>query len=661
MVQSRLPFPDLGITPSAAFAEPDIWIRRLVIVEDIKPPVRVVRAIAFRQGLNIVCTAQRMATDSKPVGHSVGKSLLVRIIRYCLGEDQYCTDTQRSAILAKLEHGYALAILRVKGEDWAVARPLGMESGYGESWCVKSRRIKALFPKETRQKYREFMEALNYSTKACYADIDLPRAMRHANWRDLLGWLSRDQDCHFDHHADWRTTETQAGPRALTREDAHLVMRMALGLVGPDEIGIIAKHRQLLAAKSAAEIEERDCRAYITHTEDRLRRTIKELADEPQGAIFGDSYVRVADGNIQSLQRLLGDPDVSDATDVVELQDALDISLKVEGSLQTRIESSTNAEVAAQAELDQAKSQDAAEFLKSFAGLRWKCSYYPNKENAAAAGCPGTRMIDQSIADPWRERRIEELQQELASIRKEKQGLESKIKKSSGESQRLRERLSKVQSDLIRKRDGVAQRIGLWQERREEATRYGQSWRDLDSIENRLLTLRKNIDESGEALGSARAHFEKQKAELSAYYDAVVKWAIAPTAEGRIEVDGNGVRPETNEVVADSGTTLRAYADVLGFDIGCLTASVCGVGSLPRLWIHDSPRQADSEEQLYHLLMHFVANLERKYPRGRKPSFQYILTTTSPPPPDLNRSPYVRLRLSGREESAMLLKRTFGK
>lgn len=247
MAQSRLPFPDLQVVPSDSYDEPAIWLRRLIFVESPERPVRIIRRLTFRRGLNIVCTEPRLPEDSQPVGHSVGKSLLVRIIRYCLGEDRFCTESQRRAIAQRLERAYAFAVVRVDGEDWSVARPLGLETGYGDSWAVRSSRMRDLLAEEKRLKYREFVDALNAVTSDCYADIDLPRAGRRAKWTDLLGWLSRDQDCHFDHHAEWREAQLQAGPRALTLEDAYLVMRMALGLLGPEEIGLLEGHRALLA------------------------------------------------------------------------------------------------------------------------------------------------------------------------------------------------------------------------------------------------------------------------------------------------------------------------------------------------------------------------------------------------------------------------------
>jgi hypothetical protein len=491
--------------------------------------------------------------------------------------------------------------------------------------------------------------------------MDLPRAFRRANWRDLLGWLSRDQDCHFDHHADWRTPETQAGPRALTREDAYLVMRMALGLLGPEEIGLLGKHRALLDNKAADDAKVKQYEAFVAQAEQRLRQAVEELKEQPSGAVFGSAFMSIADAKIASLKKLLADPDVFNRQELSDLRDAVDQSLRREGSLQGRLDALNEKEKAAELELTNAKAQNGNTFLATLAPLRWKCSYFKAKDDAHAAGCPGKTMIDQGIADPWLKQRITELGQELAGTCTLITEVTADLHASRIELTSQRRQLTEQTTAFVKIRGDVERQIGLWDARRDEADRYSAAWRDLDAIEKRQASSQKKIDTSAEALRTARSRFESMKGKLSDHYDAVLKRIISPQAEGSIEIDGDGMRPKSNDIVADSGTTLREYADVLSFDLSCLAASVCGVGHLPRLWIHDSPRQADSEEQLYHSILRFAAELEAVFPLGSKPSFQYIVTTTSVPAPEVNRAPYLRLRLHARTDTGKLLKRDFGK
>jgi len=47
---------------------------------------------------------------------------------------------------------------------------------------------------------------------------------------------------------------------------------------------------------------------------------------------------------------------------------------------------------------------------------------------------------------------------------------------------------------------------------------------------------------------------------------------------------------------------------------------------LPAFLVHDSPREADLGEAIYHRLFRLVRSFERL---GDDPPFQYIITTTS--------------------------------
>lgn len=128
---------------------------------------------------------------------------------------------------------------------------------------------------------------------------------------------------------------------------------------------------------------------------------------------------------------------------------------------------------------------------------------------------------------------------------------------------------------------------------------------------------------------------------------------VSSEAEASIHIDLNGIHPKVSKKSA-GGTTLKTCAKVLAFDFGCLAASLCGLGHLPRLWMHDSPRSADTEDQLYHSVMKVSHWLESFYEDKPIP-FRQIWTTTSAPPELLDNNTYVRERLSARTPEGRLL------
>jgi hypothetical protein len=661
MGQSNLFFPEVQIKPATDFDEPAIWIKKLVLVENLERPINVIRKISFRRGLNIICTEERTPDDVHTVGHSVGKSLMVRIIRYCLGEEKYCTDTLRSSITNKLTHSYALAQIRVNYQTWNVARPLGLDSGFSCSWCTQADKLSSLMNEDARQKYRNFLDAIDEATKHCYEDIDLPVAERKAKWTDLLGWLSRDQDCHFAHHADWRITESQAGPRVLTREDAYLVMKMALGLLSPEETSLMNKHRELLQKKFEAEYNIQRYKNYIEETENQLRSTVNEVTDAIAGEVFGETLESIARQKIESFQRLIADPDLNKNEDIKVFRSSVDILIKEEGAIESRIKELQNSQICKKEELIQKENQDGNSLFDELLKLRWKCLYYLKKDEAVTAGCPGDKIKRQNIIDPARKQIIAEIQNELAAIAKEISLLKEKLKTIQAKSIKQKDILHDKLNEFIRHRDGIIRQIGLWEARSNQAQRYRTAWQNLDALEKSFEKHKKAVLGSSAQQSEYRAKMNKERDILSSYYSLVLKCAIDPDAQGEIIIDGNGIHPQPNEAVADSGTTLKTYADILSFDLACLTAAICGIGNMPRLWMHDSPRQADSEDELYHSILRFVRGIEDCYDNNQNINFQYILTTTSQPPVELNNKPYIRTTLHGRNDSGKLLKCTFGK
>jgi hypothetical protein len=76
------------------------------------------------------------------------------------------------------------------------------------------------------------------------------------------------------------------------------------------------------------------------------------------------------------------------------------------------------------------------------------------------------------------------------------------------------------------------------------------------------------------------------------------------------------------------------------FDLAALTLGMTNASAHhPRLLLHDSPRESDLVPAIYTSLFTAAHGLEESC-RG-EPAFQYIVTTTEPPPDALDRKPWV--------------------
>ena len=80
--------------------------------------------------------------------------------------------------------------------------------------------------------------------------------------------------------------------------------------------------------------------------------------------------------------------------------------------------------------------------------------------------------------------------------------------------------------------------------------------------------------------------------------------------------------------------------------------------ALPGFFIHDCPREADMSTGLYENFLSLIDGLQKEqYPDGELP-FQYIVTTTTPPPVELQ-DDAVRLTLDPSSDDGLLFRRRF--
>jgi hypothetical protein len=113
---------------------------------------------------------------------------------------------------------------------------------------------------------------------------------------------------------------------------------------------------------------------------------------------------------------------------------------------------------------------------------------------------------------------------------------------------------------------------------------------------------------------------------------------------GTVKLDGNGLKVDAE--FSGRGEVSTAALDslkIVAFDLAALHMAVEEKADLPAFLVHDSPREADLDGQLYAALFKLVHQWEEA---AGTPCFQYIVTTTTAPPPELQSDRYVRLQMS---------------
>ena len=145
-------------------------------------------------------------------------------------------------------------------------------------------------------------------------------------------------------------------------------------------------------------------------------------------------------------------------------------------------------------------------------------------------------------------------------------------------------------------------------------------------------------------LDAGRARARTAIRTLEERYQGIMAAWLPDGVAGAIKLDGNGLRVDAE--FSGRGEVSTAALDslkIVAFDLAALHLAVEEKADLPAFLLHDSPREADLDGQLYAGLFNLVQQWEG---RAETPCFQYIITTTTAPPAELQDERYVRLQMS---------------
>lgn len=135
-------------------------------------------------------------------------------------------------------------------------------------------------------------------------------------------------------------------------------------------------------------------------------------------------------------------------------------------------------------------------------------------------------------------------------------------------------------------------------------------------------------------------------------YVFVSRALLGSDVESSIDLTGQGLQAK----VQVGGQAMESLKTLV-FDLTAMLMSIEGRAGVPAFLIHDSPREADLGESIYHRLFRFAASLEGL---SEQPPFQYIITTTSNPPAEIQSSDFLVQKLSGSSVNDRLLRCDLG-
>jgi hypothetical protein len=178
----------------------------------------------------------------------------------------------------------------------------------------------------------------------------------------------------------------------------------------------------------------------------------------------------------------------------------------------------------------------------------------------------------------------------------------------------------------------------------------------FDLCESEIKRLAADIKTSKERQRAMRDARWRDRNDFADFFRGALHHLLGPQTTGHIEFDSDGLF----HLVAKSREKLSSAAiealKVIAFDLGAMLWSASGRSHHPRLLIHDSPRVADMSPVPYGAIFDLAASAERD--ASGAPNFQYIITTTEPPPDGL-REKHLILTLDASREEGRLFRRDF--
>lgn len=677
MPQKTLFSLDDPIPPDPNRPAPVLWLRRLVILS--KPdtdPSSIIRNLEFRRGLNVIKTELPSPTDRRVAGHSVGKTLLMRLIRYAIGEDTFAHEDTRAAIAEKLPSLHLVAHWSIDGEDWVVSRPV-RNAEANESFAIKSDDWRAALATDGETvSWNRFLTHVAEVVMGGLPEFKLPKGGR-VHWIDVLGWLARDCQCGYRKSNEWRHPDAQS-LGSIDREENGLILQWMSGLMKPQEIELRDAHRKLLVgktkAKRSSDREERRAETLRPSLWKKLgfndgQRVLRsgeqiELIDDesPESEAAGETsdddaevtpkYVepseKVAE-KVKSLQRLVDDARASaklgeQKEKIKSLQEKLIQAIKV-------AERSTAKVDHIKASIQQKKLADAKRGGDPYAACEAEPSCFMRDKLA---------NLKQKPPEPARDELLQQLEESLPAAGEEvKTAIAARDEVQSAHDTAVQQ-YEATETKLNETLSGIDRLIGQWESYRDDVSDYESSVKAADLQSESVVSLEKEVRESEKRQKLARDEVQFSVNRFSECYEQVLQHIFGDLARGEIVIDAKGMRPAPDRKLAPAGAALSVMTTVLGFDLACVVASTIGIGHHPRLLLHDSPREGDMEGHLFYELFDLAIDMEKRF-APEEPSFQYIITTTTTPPPEITdkTKPYIIETLDARDDNERLLRVAF--
>jgi hypothetical protein len=649
MQRDLFPLPT-GFRPDPKQSEPRLWISELRVYRSLSATEGdLLRSIVLKPGLNILWAKPReRSTPTTPrapgiSGHASGKTTFCRFLRYVLGETTFGDDEQRERIRTKFPEGWVVAEVHLDGVTWLVRRPFKV--GGPPHLAFGGLKMNSLFATEKAEKkvtFDEFRQKLTQVLAEPLPIATFATSPTPIEWAHLLQWLTRDQECRFAGLAEVRHSSSDSQSPTMTAEDTHFLFRAVLGLIDTPEQAEIEQNKRLLVRKQKAEHDAPLLRYRSDSACERLRSHLSDFREELMGTDFLEAVTNEWTARASASAKQL---ETMQEPGAVEM--AREELIKVRGSLRDAearkraIEWSLARTEQQLKQLRGGSSSDLDSWLRSNAppdtlcgrtlaeAIEWECPLAAGRKlpiESAKAEVPTEILIEQLEERKARDsKRLEEVLETVAESRELSARVAEALRKETEKYDRTRASIAKKQAD-----DYAVS---------EEAKRASADKAEADKLDASI----KELDLAIRLSQAKQAHIREQNnaalSNFSQTFARVAKFVVDEEVDGAIRFAGRKVDPKlTHEI--DLTSAALVTLKIICFDLAAMVSSVEGNGAHPRFLIHDGPREADMDREIYQRIFELAEDLQNSF--GERPvNFQYIVTTTEPPPVHLQKIPWL--------------------
>lgn len=636
---------------------PRLWVETVWLLESREPLV-VTRTIPLKQGLNIVW-AKESGAVARPglrnAGHGVGKTSLCLLLRHILGDDTSAVGALREKAVSGFPKGGVAAKVHLDSATWLVFRPYG---AYGHSLAAEVDSLEELLTPGVANQFQAYLTSLEAFSIGRLPSQSLPGSNQPLKWKHMLAWCIRDQRKRFDGFYSWRDGEGLGFTRP--KREPPVFVSSVLGLLDADMDDLIraVEAKQVEVERTEARLPdmEREPGLMLSGTLREMRLRVGANEDEPV-------FQNTACDSIES-----------------RVAETLDAALSLEAGLEKQVDAAEDRVIEALNQLKEFKrrvelaeadygiaksrvTQNSPE-LERFIKLRETLQNPSGRCDIGGIEISACEHVLQRRAKPELNliRDEREVKQTAANLAAEVRACEQELEaaKSSVKQQELQ--LSNQRAEVRRLRMRIAtseaSRVTLTQawdalKLRQEQRDKGLDNAELARAQEQLAVSKRDLNGLKAKLEARKSQTSKRTEDLTALTRSIGERMLGAPGHVRF-MPGNEVKPFE---IAKGGEAYQVLEVLLG-DVVCLIDSATSdKNHHPGFLVHDCPREADMSELLYrNFFMTSAEAADQLAGTGGTP-IQFIVTTTSAPPPELRSKTHVVLELEPGVDEKLLFKR----